>query len=95
MQFKFTSKGTLSGRKINYIFHETEVDVTDHVDSKEYKQMRLLVACCHSVKEKEKYKKPDALQKIELLFITMNIVQLLHLKRMMKFLFFFCSIEDL
>ena len=60
MQFKFTSKGTLSGRKINYIFHETEVDVTDHVDSKEYKQMRLLVACCHSIKEKEKYKKPDA-----------------------------------
>jgi len=61
MQFKFTSKGPLSGRRVNYIYHETEVDVTEHVESREYKQMRLLLACCHSIKEKEKNKRPENL----------------------------------
>jgi hypothetical protein len=38
---------------IEYVYHEAENDVTNHRDSKEYKQLKLLLAACQVLKEKE------------------------------------------
>ena len=57
MEFKFTSKGPLGGRKVNYVFRETDVDVSLHPTSREFEQMKLLIACCAAIKDKENSKK--------------------------------------
>jgi hypothetical protein len=51
--FICSSKGNLNGRSIEYVYHEAENDVTNHRDSREYKQLKLLLAACQILKEKE------------------------------------------
>ena len=60
MEFKFTSKGPLGGRKVNYVFRETDVDVSLHPTSREFEQMKLLIACCVGIKDKEKSKRLES-----------------------------------
>jgi hypothetical protein len=54
--FICSSKGNLNGRTIDYVYHEAENDVTNHRDSKEYKQLKLLLAACQVLKEKEMHR---------------------------------------
>jgi len=58
VKFKFNlKKGGLANREVVYRFHRSEIDVTNHKESKEYRQMRLLVGCTAAIKGKQsKYK---------------------------------------
>ena len=47
------SKGPLANREIGYRFNRCEIDVTHHKESKEYRQMRLLVGCTAAIKAKQ------------------------------------------
>ena len=51
--FICSSKGNLNGRTIEYVYHEAENDVTNHRDSREYKQLKLLLAACQVLKERD------------------------------------------
>ena len=52
-QFKFSAKGDLGKKLIEYDVLETKLDLTAWPTSKEYKQMRLLLACANAIKLKE------------------------------------------
>ena len=52
-QFKFSAKGELGKKLIEYEILETKLDLTNWPTSKEYKQMRLLLACANAIKLKE------------------------------------------
>jgi len=64
-QFTFSSKGNLKNRKINYVFHEAENDLTNYRTSKEYKQLKLLLACAISIKQNKLNRMALSPQKIE------------------------------
>jgi hypothetical protein len=52
-EFQFSSKGELGKKRIEYVIYEARADLTNHPESKEYKQVKLLLACVDSIKEKE------------------------------------------
>jgi hypothetical protein len=52
-QFLISAKSNLNKRMINYVFYESIIDVTEFPNSHEFKQMRLLLACCAAIKQKE------------------------------------------
>jgi hypothetical protein len=52
-EFLISAKSNLNERRINYVFYESIVDVTEHPNSHEYKNMRLLLACTSAIKQKE------------------------------------------
>jgi len=51
--FQFSSKGELGKRRIEYDFYEARAELSNYPDSKEYKQVKLLLACVDSIKERE------------------------------------------
>jgi len=51
--FQFSSKGELGKKRIEYEFFEARADLINYPDSKEYKQVKLLLACVDSIKERE------------------------------------------
>ena len=52
-EFQFSSKGELGKKRIEYVIYEARADLINHPESKEYKQVKLLLACVDSIKEKE------------------------------------------
>ena len=52
-EFLISAKSNLNRRRIQYVFNESVVDVTEHPTSHEYQQMRLLLACTFAIKQKE------------------------------------------
>ena len=65
IDWKFSSRGEMGKRKIRYEFFETQVDLTDYSDSREYKQVKLLLACVHDIKQKE-YKRSSDLTPVKM-----------------------------
>ena len=65
-QFLISAKSNLNRRVIKYVFYESIIDVTAYPNSHEYKQMRLLVACCASIKQKELNKVNSSIVKEEI-----------------------------
>jgi hypothetical protein len=51
--FQFSSKGELGKKRIEYEFFEARADLINDPDSKEYKQVKLLLACVDSIKDRE------------------------------------------
>jgi hypothetical protein len=51
--FQFSSKGELGKKRIEYEVFEARADLINHPDSKEYKQVKLLLACVDAIKERE------------------------------------------
>jgi hypothetical protein len=58
--FQFSSKGAIGKKRIEYDIYEARADLINHCESREYKQVRLLLACVEAIKERE-HKRSSAL----------------------------------